>query len=151
MPLLRADWDDLARPFDQFVARHEGAIAAAGCARIRGPEGFTPRRAGYGAEALGRDECEVAAVPAIVQHGTRGGSAQGCFIMSMEERAGRRPQIPAFKAATERAPLQPPRGALESGDLDAIERVFWRVRPRACTRSGAPRCDMFDAPARTRG
>ena len=55
------------------------------------------------------------------------------------------------RTAASLSQLEPPRGALESGDLDAIERVFWRVRPRACTRSGAPRCDMFDAPARTRG
>ena len=130
-PLLRASWDDLQRPFDAFVERHEDAIEAAGCCLIRGPEGWTPRKDGYAFVAPGGGApCACgpeppAQVPAIRQHGARGGAASGAFVMSME-RAGRRQSIAEFAAACSSARPQPPAGALADGDLPTLERAFWK-------------------------
>jgi hypothetical protein len=43
-PVLHATLDDIRKPFEAFIEKHEKKIAQAGIAKIVVPEGWTPRR-----------------------------------------------------------------------------------------------------------
>ncbi|GFR48996.1 hypothetical protein Agub_g11015 [Astrephomene gubernaculifera] len=46
-PVLYPTLEDLKKPFEAYIEKHEKKIAEAGIAKIVAPEGWTPRRQGY--------------------------------------------------------------------------------------------------------
>ncbi|GIL53254.1 hypothetical protein Vafri_8903 [Volvox africanus] len=111
-PVLHATLDDIQKPFEAFIEKHENKISQAGIAKIVAPDGWSPRRQGYS------DDLDFIIERPIRQHATGSrGLYRGLYIEEtpLSLRRGFRPQA--------LAPENQPPPATDPRDL---ERKFWK-------------------------